>query len=185
MSQVDSVAGETPAVATAVSVSASPAPVQFPGLSHEQELVIQELVGGQSDREAARRAGVSHMTIYRWRKQNPEFAAALNAWRAQAQESARDRVLGLAHLATQALQQALEKGDSRAALALLKSIGALNPPAPGPESADQAGLAAKLDEIEGLTQLARRNIHARCANHQVRNDEKMYLDDAGYYLNRK
>jgi transposase-like protein len=157
----------------------------FPGLTAAQDLALIEVAAGQSDRDVADRIGVSHMTVYRWRKQCPAFIAALNALRAQAMENARDRILALAAKAAQTVEKAMDKGDARTAIILLKSLGSLNPPAPGPESPDDAKLVARTDEIERMSTLVRRYMDTYHANSEAKRLEQMNMPESERLLNPK
>src|SRR5665213_1366692 len=64
-------------------------------LSATQVTALEALAAGQSLADAARWAGVNPGTIYRWKKNDPGFIAALNAWRIEALAGARDRLLAL------------------------------------------------------------------------------------------
>ncbi len=78
------------------------------------------------------------MTLHRWLKQDARFVAAYNAWQQATLESARGRLTALAELAVTTVGEAMRKGDARAALAVLKAMGTLAPPTPGPTDAKMA-----------------------------------------------
>jgi len=111
-----------------------PAPIPFApsSLTETQLGVLSELAKGQSIALAARAAGVSRGTVFRWIKSDPDFQAAYHTWRALLIESARARVLTLAELAMNTVRDAIKKGHLPASLAVMKSLGILNPPRPGP-----------------------------------------------------
>ncbi|MDB5355481.1 MAG: hypothetical protein JWN24_1934 [Phycisphaerales bacterium] len=104
------------------------------GLSAQQQTALAALASGMLPGAAAQAAGVVASTLYRWRRKDPAFIAALNAWRNHAQESARDRVLAMAGQATATVLAAMQKGDARTAMTILKGLGAIAPAALGPES---------------------------------------------------
>src|SRR6185437_4848455 len=82
-------AAEQPSAAAPQSVVATPAfpPVcpfpQIKGLSIAQKSALAALIAGKGPHQAARMAGVDRSTLYRWRTNDFDFMAALNAWRQQ------------------------------------------------------------------------------------------------------
>ena len=96
-------------------------------LGMEKRSALEQLVGGKSVAESAQLAGVSRATLYRWLKNDPEFRAAYNQWHDEMEESCRSKLLMLTDLATGALRSALEKGDAKAAVQLLKGMGLIRP----------------------------------------------------------
>lgn len=96
-------------------------------LSAEQEKALESLMAGESAAAAAKEAGVSRMTIYRWRSTDPAFQAALAAWEAETVALNRYRLATVAGMAVSVIAQAVEKGDKAAALAVLKAQGLMTP----------------------------------------------------------
>jgi hypothetical protein len=80
---------------------------------------------------AAKGAGVARATLYRWLNEDADFRAAHNAWQKDTVAAARSSILALTEPAIRAVAAALEAGDGKMGLALLKSLGMLTPPAPG------------------------------------------------------
>src|SRR5207302_6165154 len=99
-------------------------------LRARQELAVRELVEGRTMADAARVAGVGRSTLYRWLRE-PEFRARLNAFRADVDEVTRTMLHAKAIDAAQLLGDAVEGGDVKSAIALLKGLGLLSPSAPG------------------------------------------------------
>jgi len=56
--------------------------IDFEGLSVEQQLVIQEVSQGATQRQAAAIAGVHESTVSDWKAENPRFAKAMAAGKA-------------------------------------------------------------------------------------------------------
>ena len=114
---------------------------QEPGgsrLSVEQLNAIDVLVQGRSDQETADTVGVARETVTRWRNDNPHFAAKLNQQRRLIWGCSHDRLRALASKAVDTLDLALQNGDARAAVEVLKAIGLygqVQPPS-GPEDAE-------------------------------------------------
>jgi len=105
------------------------------GLPDRQRLALQALAAGNSVEDAARIAGVSLSTLFRWRKHHPRFIAAWNAWQAESQKTARDLLLAANEHAARTVLRAARNGDVRASPALLKGLGTLAPQKVGAEIA--------------------------------------------------
>ena len=123
------------AVAAPPNVNAALAPPRQPpndlepaDLSPAQIVYLRALGAGKTIAAAAEEAGVTRRTAYRWQA-DPRFAELLSAWRSQSMESARHQLLTMAEQATVAVSIALQKGDVRVAMALLKGMGILSPKA--------------------------------------------------------
>jgi len=132
-------------------------------LATEQQVVLEGLVVGKSVTEISQSAGVGRATIYRWMK-DPTFRAAFNQWHEQMLESGRSRLLMMVDKAANSLEKALEAGDAKAALELLRGMGVLRPRPIGPTDAD---------EIRRLSDLEKRqkNVELMRAEDGVRTDE--------------
>jgi predicted DNA-binding protein YlxM (UPF0122 family) len=105
------------------NASAVLARVELDELSGEQRTALEMLVGGKSLAETARTAGVARSTIYEWLKKDAGFRAAYNQWHEMMKESCRSRLKMMLDKATSAVEKALDAGDSKAAIALLKGMG--------------------------------------------------------------
>ena len=82
--------------------------------------------------------GFARETVTRWRNDNPHFAAQLNRQRRLIWGNSHDRLRALASKAVDTLDLALQNGDARAAVEVLKAIGLygqVQPPS-GPEDAE-------------------------------------------------
>src|SRR6202035_1322729 len=77
---------------------------------------------GQSFAQAATQAGVHRATVFRWVKRDPYFAAAFNAWKLELRASAQVRLLKLADKAVDVVEQALERGDEKVAMKMLRQL---------------------------------------------------------------
>ncbi|HZL33841.1 MAG TPA: helix-turn-helix domain-containing protein [Tepidisphaeraceae bacterium] len=145
--RVFSTAASAPVDSPAQNPPAGPAapealPAAFAELSAAQTLALSALTAGRSATAAARKAGVSRMTIYRWQTHNPRFIATLNAGRRQALASARRRLLAMSDDAVTAVESSLFTEGGRPAFDLLGLLGVLVPVRPG--SDDPAIIEAEL-----------------------------------------
>lgn len=92
-----------------------------------QQIALSALTSGATIRQAASKAGVHRNTVTRWLRADAEFRAAYNTWRHEVIASTRTRVLGMANAAATAVLSALEMGDARIGLALLRDLGLTRP----------------------------------------------------------
>ena len=92
-------------------------------LSIEQLNAIDILVNGKTDQETAQSVGVARETVTRWQNNNPYFAAELNKQRRSIWAASHDRLRSLAGKAVDTLEAALDAGDSRTAVEVMKAIG--------------------------------------------------------------
>jgi hypothetical protein len=91
-------------------------------LSLEQMNAIDHLLQGQSDRAVAEAVGVSRQTVWEWRNRDPLFIAELNQQRLELWSEARERLKTLANRALDVLEEQLDSGDPKAALAAAKYV---------------------------------------------------------------
>jgi hypothetical protein len=140
-------------------------------LGVEQQAALELFLTGKTIAETARSAGVSRVAIYRWMKHDAAFQAAYNQWHDQFQESCRSRLQALTDKATDALEKALEAGDARAALQLLKGMGMIKERMPGPTDPEEVEKVLAMDE-------KRRELKLRRERARLREDELTV--DAGF-----
>jgi len=100
-------------------------------LSAHQLAALHAITSGKNVSEAAQTAGIARRTIYNWLASDPHFRAAYNAWKKELMEFGRGRLVKMTETAIDAVRIALEKGDARLAITLLKNIGLLAPETPG------------------------------------------------------
>jgi len=98
------------------------------GLTDAQALAVAALVGGSTDTEAAKTAGVTRQTVNGWRHTNPAFMAALAQARHAVWEAAADRTRSLASRALDVVAEFLDEGGEprlrlSAAQSVLKAVG--------------------------------------------------------------
>jgi hypothetical protein len=114
-------------------------------LPPQQQTAMELLVGGKSVAETARLAGVGRATVFRWLKNDSVFRAALNQWHDQIESGCQSRLLSLTDKAADAIEKALDAGDARTAMQLLKGMGMIKERAVGPTDAEEI---RKRSEIE-------------------------------------
>ncbi len=112
-------------------------------LTPAQEIAIAGLLAGKSVTDTATDAGVDRATVHRWQKRDYTFQAALNAARRELRQTAYGRLERLAEKAVGCIEQAIDHGDVKAALEIVKGMGILAPSAIG--SDDAADLAEEAD----------------------------------------
>jgi len=154
-------AGTTPTVAatasaaTAITVSEA----QEMPITAEQRTAIAMLTVGNSLVAAARAAGVSRMTLYRWLKDDLCFRATYNAWQQDTLVTARGRLLGLADAAVTAVANAVHGGDHKLALRLLERMDIARPAKPG---------SANVEDVERKEHIRRVKQEAKFYDEQNR-----------------
>jgi hypothetical protein len=96
------------------------------GLKPTQSIVLEQLLAGESVTKAAKAGGVDRTTVHRWLREDAVFQGAYNAARRELSREVEARLPHLAEVALATVQAAVEQGDVRAALAVLKGLGALS-----------------------------------------------------------
>jgi hypothetical protein len=109
-------------------------------LSIEQENVIDQLVLGASEREAAETCGVDRGTIARWRQSSPLFVATLNTRRQALWGAAQERLRALILTAIGQLEARMESMTTKEVLMLV----AQHAHVPAPTGETEAGDVALL-----------------------------------------
>lgn len=117
-------------------------------LSEPQRMAIESLLSGASTTAAALAAGVDRSSLYRWRKDDFTFQAALSAMRRERWEEVNALVLNLARKAADVVSVALDEGDVKAALAILRGAGMLAVSLPRPEAEDPEALRSDRESEE-------------------------------------
>ena len=99
-------------------------------LNPKQTRALQHLLAGATIQNAAQGAGVDRSTVHRWLREDWSFQAAYNRVRRELRHEVEARLSQLASVALETVADAVESGDVRAALAVLKGLGALSGAAP-------------------------------------------------------
>jgi Skp family chaperone for outer membrane proteins len=92
-------------------------------LSSKQLMAIDMILMGSNDREVAESLGVGRNTVNKWRNHDEDFQAELNERRRELNEATQNRIRSLTQKALDAIEYALERGDARIALEVLKMAG--------------------------------------------------------------
>src|SRR5262249_27984380 len=87
---------------------------------------LAALLAGKSPSEAAEAAGVSRVTLWRWQKDDFDFAAALNRGRLDLREAMQSRLSAIADKAAATVESAVAGGDVKSSLAILRGLGLLS-----------------------------------------------------------
>jgi hypothetical protein len=92
-------------------------------LAPEQLNAITYLCTGMTDAETAAAVGCQRETVWRWRNTSPDFMAELEKARQQFMSGAVDKQRSAVPKAVQNVVDAINTGDLKASLALLKVVG--------------------------------------------------------------
>ncbi|MBP2641034.1 MAG: hypothetical protein H6Q66_1985 [Firmicutes bacterium] len=109
------------------------------GLTVKQMNAAELLAFGKKVQEVADTAGISRHQLWVWQK-NPYFVSAISKYRAELWGNSKQRLRGLVDKSVDVLEQAIESGDLKAAIELLKIVG-LNGKIGNP------GLPQSIDEV--------------------------------------
>lgn len=91
-----------------------------------QRIAIEAILAGKTMTAAAKAAGVTRATLWRWLNRDPAFQAALNSFKRETYDQLRMKTASLASLAIDAVEKALRADDEKTALAVLRGLGFLN-----------------------------------------------------------
>ena len=96
-------------------------------LSDKQEMALELVITGMTDREIAKRVGVSRQWVNTWRNQDAEFMYALQLRRHILREKHMDSLSQLIKISIDVMREALKEGDPqtkmKAAMYVLKISG--------------------------------------------------------------
>jgi hypothetical protein len=122
-------------------------------LTVPQVSAVAALAVGSTVTQAALRAGVDRSTLHRWLADDPIFVAALNQAKQEAIDAIRIEVMVGATEAVRVVRDILSSAQVspalrlRAALALLHSVGVMNPEPIGPTDPKEAAADIKRREF--------------------------------------
>ncbi|MDB5173309.1 MAG: hypothetical protein JWM97_2706 [Phycisphaerales bacterium] len=127
-------------------------------LSPAKIAVLRELAAGNGVVKAAEAAGVGRRTVSHWMRNDPEFVATLNAWRNQSVRWARDQMVATLGEAAATVRQAIQNGDSKLAMQLLKLQQVVGPVEEGLESAEEIHMDRGARRRSRTSALVRREV---------------------------
>jgi len=87
------------------------------------------------------------------KNEDVNFRAAHNAWQKHTVASTRSSILALTEPAIRSVAAALEAGDAKTGLMLLKSLGLLTPPTPGSTDVEDVKKEQKIERKRQDTNL--------------------------------
>ena len=117
-------------------------------LTPAQETAVAALLAGKTITDAAADAGVNRATLHRWLRENFGFTAAVNAGRRELREGVQIRLERLAEKAAGCVEKAIDSGDVKAALEILKGLQVLSPLSIGSEDPAKLAEENRLQTIE-------------------------------------
>ena len=118
-------------------------------LSPRQLAAIDRLLAGETAAAAAEAAGVCRETVCRWQRHDLQFIAALESRRAELREAVRARLLSIVHSALANVALAVEQGDVRTSVLVLRGTGLLAG-APVLDSLGRDEVALIVDQLGGI-----------------------------------
>jgi hypothetical protein len=126
----------------------SPQNATLEPLTPAQETAIAALLAGRTVTNAAEAAGVDRATVHRWLREHFGFQAAVNAGRRELREGVHTRLERLAEKAAGCVEKAIDGGDVKAALEILKGLQVLAPTSIGSEDPEQLAKEADISARE-------------------------------------
>jgi hypothetical protein len=118
-------------------------------LSPHQLTAIEHLLAGETVTAAAAAARVTRETLHRWRRTDRQFIVTLESRRAELRESFRARLLSIAWRALANVALAVDQGDVRTSILVLRGTGLLAG-APLLDSLGRAEVAVIADQLGGI-----------------------------------
>ncbi len=163
-------AKSAPVPTTPVTISPSVVIECDDRLSPVQRNAITLLAQGRSIKSTATQVGVHRDTVHRWLREDPVFRAAYHTWQAEALESLQGELLSLGGPAMKTYRRAVRTGDVRAAGQVLKGLGVLAPPRPGPQDSEEIRRVAELERKERESALIESETAAAWRSYEARNN---------------
>jgi hypothetical protein len=114
-------------------------------ISPAQEAAVEAMLAGKTVTEAALAGGVSRASVHRWLKEDFAFQAELNRGRREIRRAAFGTLERIATKAAGCLEKALDEGDVKAALEVLKRLQLLAPSRIGSDDPAELAEEAKID----------------------------------------
>ena len=127
-------------------------------LAQQQTAVISALIGGATVTDATKAANVDRTTFYLWQKTDACFQAELNRAKHEQMKAMHAQLLGLADTAVSTVREMLNGPNVpagvrlKAALAVLQSVGALEPEPIGKVDPKKIANDMFMDTLTDLTE---------------------------------
>ena len=125
-----------------------------PDIDAQKQRAIRLLLEGNCVSKTAETVGVDRSTIHRWVRE-PKFIAERNRLAKEARDACQERLRHLAGTAVEVVAQALEEGNLKAALSIIKIVG--------------LGNIDKLDETTDEKQIVCRQVEQYAMENLLRN----------------
>lgn len=132
----------------------------FSPLSPVQVTVLAELLAGKTITDAASAAGVERVTVHRWLREDFTFQAAWNRDRQELRRGTYAHLERLAAKAADCLEKAIDGGDIKAALEIVKGMGILAPRKVGSDDPEELAAEAEVAATEREGHLKKRIMFA-------------------------
>ena len=104
-------------------------------LTDQQRIVIDHLVSGMTQTDAAKATGIDRVTLWKWSNENSDFISSLRQRRQDIFLANTERLRRLAGSAVSVLEELLKSDNDhirlKASTAILRSIGMMAVDAPG------------------------------------------------------
>ena len=92
-------------------------------LSERQELAIDYILQGLTDKEVAEKVGVTRQTVNEWKNKNSAFIAELNRKKKMLYEAIMQRLINLSSKALETVEREIDNGNWKLAFEVLKIAG--------------------------------------------------------------
>ena len=122
-------------------------------LSPAQITAVEALLAGKTITAAAAAAGVDRVTVHRWLKDDFAFQAELNRGRREMRNATCGNLERLAAKAAECLEKAIDQGDVKAALEVLKRLRLFAPDPIGSDNPAELAAEAEMEATEGKDDL--------------------------------
>ncbi|HWE94578.1 MAG TPA: helix-turn-helix domain-containing protein [Tepidisphaeraceae bacterium] len=129
---------------------------EAPTLSPEKIAVLRELAQGNSVTAAAAAGGVNRRTVSNWMRGDADFVAALNAWRNQSVQWAKDQLVATLCDAAVTVREAVRNGDAKLAMQLLQLQSVAGPVEQGLEAPEEVRMQHAIQRRRQKLALQRR-----------------------------
>lgn len=117
-------------------------------LSDKQLVALKSLLAGMTQSQAAEAADVHRSTINRWLSEDDHFIAARNLARQELRDAQAAKLEVVCDKAVEAVSKAIEGGDARIAMNVLKMTGLLTIQGIGPTTPESVAQNREWNELQ-------------------------------------